>query len=93
MARLRAMKGVSKIALATSEKSDAATNATSGSASGGSPSTDCTQSGAGRPKFNMVIFYGEGDAQAATTDAAAGDASASAAAAPASATPASGGAQ
>ena len=73
MSRLRAMKGVTKVGLATSEKS--MTSGGSGaadSAADGRPSADCSQTSSQRPKFNLVIFYGAGTTAApgATTAAA-----------------------
>jgi Tfp pilus assembly protein PilN len=68
MARLRAMKGVSKVGLATSEKnSGTAGGGTSDSASGaGQQNSDCSATSSQRPKFNLVIFYGDGAAQSGT---------------------------
>jgi hypothetical protein len=69
MARLRSMKGVSKVGLATSEKNEGGSSSGTGdSSSGGGSSSDCSQTSSQRPKFNLVVFYGDG---AATDDAAA----------------------
>jgi Tfp pilus assembly protein PilN len=76
MSRLRSMKGVTKVGLATSEKSEGGggeSTADSG-ASGGATSADCSQSSDQRPKFNLIVFYGDGapaEAGAATPNNAA----------------------
>jgi Tfp pilus assembly protein PilN len=88
MTRLRAMKGVSRVGLATSEKNDASSGGVSDSAASGAANTDCSQSSRNRPKFNLVIFYGTG-----TASGASGAPSGNAAAAAATNEPASGGAQ
>jgi hypothetical protein len=65
------MKGVTKVGLSTSEKSDGGGAAgTSDSAAGSGENVDCSQTSSQRPKFNLVIFYGEGTP--ASGDAAAG---------------------
>ena len=74
MARLRAMKGVSRVGLSTSEKAE--NNAAAPSAGAGKASGDCTSGSSQRPKFNLVIFYGE---NAAATDPAAAAAAGAAA--------------
>lgn len=69
MARLRSMKGVSRVGLSTSEKSDASGG---GAPSDGKGSTDCTMGSNQRPKFSLVIFYGESAPAANAAGAAAG---------------------
>jgi Tfp pilus assembly protein PilN len=72
MARLRAMKGVTRVGLSTSEKSEttnAGTDAGNGAANG-----DCTAGSSQRPKFNLIVFYGDGAAE--TTPGASGSAAA-----------------
>ena len=59
MARLRAMKGVTSVGLSASEKSETAGGTSSASAGGGAQS-DCSQASRQRPKFGIVVFYGEG---------------------------------
>lgn len=59
MARLRAMKGVTSVSLSASEKSETAGGTSSASAAGGGQS-DCSQASRQRPKFGIVVFYGEG---------------------------------
>ena len=58
MARLRAMKGVSGVSLSASEKSETAGGMTSASVARGGQS-DCSQSSRQRPKFGIVVRYGE----------------------------------
>ena len=83
MSRLRAMKGVSRVGLSTSEKSDAAAG---GGGQAGQKGGDCTAGSDQRPKFNLVIFYGESAAApGAAGTAAAAPAQPAAAAAPANA--------
>jgi Tfp pilus assembly protein PilN len=70
MARLRSMKGVSRVGLSTSEKADnKGGGATDG---GGKGSTDCTSGSDQRPKFSLVIFYGESAPATGTAGATAG---------------------
>ena len=90
MARLRAMDGVQKVSLSTSEKSDqGSAGGSAGSARGGGD--DCRMGSDRIPQFNMVVFFKAPAAAAGTT--AAGTTGAAAAAAPAPAAPAPGGAK
>ena len=68
MARLRAMKGVSRVGLSTSEKAEGKVAAAGAAQNSG----DCTSGSSQRPKFNLVVFYGE--SAAAANPAAAGSA-------------------
>jgi Tfp pilus assembly protein PilN len=67
ISRLRAMKGVTRVALATSEKNDSAGDAGRSDSAGATANGDCTAGSDQRPKFNLVVFYGTGQT-AATTD-------------------------
>ena len=67
MSRLRAMKGVSRVGLTTSEKAQTTRGASNAA---GKTSGDCTAGSDQRPRFNLVIFYG--DSAPATTPGAAG---------------------
>jgi Tfp pilus assembly protein PilN len=58
MSRLRSMKGVTKVALASSEKADTEGGAAS-SDSAGAQSGDCTAGSDQRPRFEIVVFYGK----------------------------------
>jgi Tfp pilus assembly protein PilN len=72
MTRLRAMDGVEKVGLASSEKSDTSSTTGAAPASGDSSSEDCRQGTSTIPQFNMVIFLrNPAGAPAATTTAAA----------------------
>ena len=70
MARLRSMKGVSRVALSASEKTETSGGASTATAAGG-PQSDCTQSSDKRPKFGLVVFYGDGAAVPGATTATA----------------------
>jgi Tfp pilus assembly protein PilN len=73
MSRLRAMKGVTQVGLSSSEKTDTASSGSSDSAASATGG-DCTAGSDQRPKFNIVVFYGDGAATTApdgTTTAAA----------------------
>jgi Tfp pilus assembly protein PilN len=74
MARLRAMKGVSSVGLTTSEKAEGSTGGATDAGAGKGPTGDCTSGSDQRPKFNLVIFYGE---NAPATPAAGGTAAGS----------------
>ena len=65
MSRLRSMKGVTKVGLASSEKSDSGASSGGDSATGGA-GQDCTATSNQRPKFQIVVFYGDGSTPAAT---------------------------
>jgi Tfp pilus assembly protein PilN len=75
MSRLRAMKDVTRVGLATSEKNDSAATTQTDSASEGTTG-DCTAGSSQRPKFNLVVFYGNGKPEAGS-DTASGTTTAS----------------
>jgi Tfp pilus assembly protein PilN len=78
MAQLRAMDGVNRVALSSSEK----TNGSGGGSGSGGNSLGCGVGGKDRPEFNLVVFFqGKGDPKTA------GQAGAAAAGTPGAATP------
>jgi Tfp pilus assembly protein PilN len=86
MTELRRIDGVTRVALAASQKTDVAASPGAGakqggaSTGGGTGDTDCRLGDSKRPKFGMVVFFERSTATASTTD--------NGAAAPAAAAPA-----
>jgi Tfp pilus assembly protein PilN len=57
MARLRLLHGVTRVALASSEKSQGAGTASGGGSAGSADSSDCRNGHSQLPKFELVVFF------------------------------------
>jgi Tfp pilus assembly protein PilN len=84
ISRLRSMQGVSKVALSSTEKTEGSGGGGDSAGTGGSG--DCTGGSSERPRFNLVVVFGDG--AATTTGTAATGTTTAAAATTTASTPA-----